>query len=172
MPDANEQQKIFVVLESGAEWPSKLDFGGLTDVHIVVQQRQEPKRDFTRRVSTRLARASRSGGGVGASAFLVNPGLHYADVEARCAITRALASALAWKRGALLTLTGNRLSPECHAHLVAMALVIEDELADAVRIRVVGESRRPAHPEGAAPRSGIFERVGADPVALLGRAAN
>ncbi|HEX7453472.1 MAG TPA: hypothetical protein VF294_14360, partial [Polyangiaceae bacterium] len=58
---------------------------------------------------------------------------------------------------------GHALSRECHAHLAAMALVIEDEINDAVRIRISAEPERLAHTERAIPRSGIFARIDAEP---------
>lgn len=159
MQNSDEQQKIFVVLEAGAEWPPKLDFGGLTDVYIVAQQATETNPEFARRVESRLARAQRSNGRVAASVLVVGCGLNYSDVEARCGIARILATALTGKAGSELTLTGKGLSSECCAHLSALALVIEDELFNTVRIRIQAEPLQPACAARAAPRSGVFALV-------------
>jgi hypothetical protein len=172
MRNSDEQPKIFVVLETGAEWPARLDFGGLTDVHIVAQQVLEPKMEFARRVAERLAPAQRANGKVAASVFVVGPSLDYTDVEARCAIARALAAALTWNPGSELTLTGKDLSCECCAHLLVLALAIEDELCDAVRVRIHADPHGPARAGRASePRSGIFSRIDS-PAAGSWRKAN
>ena len=159
MQNSEAQPKIFVVLEAGVEWPLKLDFGGLTDVHIVAQQAQEPKLEFADRVAVRLARAQRSNGKVATTVFVVGSSLDDSAVEARCTIARTLAAALTWNPGSELTLTGKELSCECCAHLLALALLLEDELCDAIRVRIHAAPHGPVRAGRAAPRSGVFPRV-------------
>jgi len=117
---------MFVALEHGAEWHSRLHPEAGVDVVVVVQLAGEDPLLFARRFLTKVVATVGQGADIVAAVLAIAPIFDVRRLQARCAIARA----------GLRSFRG----PECRLHLRAIAEGLTEGAATDSQIRVGYES--------------------------------
>jgi hypothetical protein len=140
-PLPREPKVMFVALEYGAEWHSKLHPEVGVDVVVVVQLVGEDPLLFARRFLTKVVAAVGQGADIVAAVLAIAPIFDVRRLQARCAIARAALRSFRAGSNCKLYLTDPRqAAPECRRHLRAIAEGLTEGAATDSQIRVGYES--------------------------------
>jgi hypothetical protein len=140
-PSPEHFKVMFVALEHGAEWHSKLHPEAGVDVVVVVQLVGEDPLLFARRFLSKVVAALGHGADIVAGVLAIAPVFDVRRLQARCAIARAvLRSFRAGSNGKLYLTEPRQVGPECRLHLRAIAEGLTEGAAMGSEIRVGYES--------------------------------
>jgi hypothetical protein len=136
-----ESKVMFVALEHGAEWHSRLHPEAGVDVVVVVQLAGEDPLLFARRFLTKVVATVGQGADIVAAALAIAPIFDVRRLQARCAIARAvLRSFRSGSNGKLYLTEPRQAGPECRLHLRAIAEGLTEGAATDSQIQVGYES--------------------------------
>jgi hypothetical protein len=140
-PSPQESKVMFLALEYGAEWHSKLRPEAGVDFVAVVQLADEDPLRFARRFLAKVVTTVGQGADIVAAVLAIAPTFDVPRLQARCAIARSiLRSFRAGSNGKLYLTEPRQAGPECRLHLRAIAEGLTEGAATESQIRVGYES--------------------------------